>query len=304
MATYVLVHGSNQGGWIWQPLANRLRAAGHHVYAPSLDGCGERKGQMRPGITAKTQADEVAQLMFYEGLKDVVLVGTSYGGMVACRAAELMRERISRLVFDDALTLFDGEKVADILPHSTSVADGVTLRPSSEDVANRLFADLNPKMRAWALERWTPHPIAFPLPTGQARFVLVAAMESERNLVPPGSEPGRSTPATCRRAARRQVDGARHRPLPDAEHANGTDRAIDRRVRGRRTIDTILNRSADYSAPEHGCRPRCSAAASGIPVAAHAVHCPWGEPRFTQPPGKGQIRRRRLLVAVPTERGS
>ena len=51
MATYVLVHGSYQGGWIWQPVANRLRAVGHQVYAPSLDGCGERKGQMRPGIT-------------------------------------------------------------------------------------------------------------------------------------------------------------------------------------------------------------------------------------------------------------
>ena len=50
MATYVLVHGSNQGGWIWQPVANLLRAAGHQVYAPSLDGCGERKSQMRPGI--------------------------------------------------------------------------------------------------------------------------------------------------------------------------------------------------------------------------------------------------------------
>ena len=50
MAAYVLVHGSDRGGWIWQPVANRLRAAGHQVYAPSLDGCGERKGQMRPGI--------------------------------------------------------------------------------------------------------------------------------------------------------------------------------------------------------------------------------------------------------------
>jgi len=60
MATYVLVHGSYQGGWIWQPVANRLRAAGHQVYAPSLDGCGERKGQMRPGITTETQADEVS----------------------------------------------------------------------------------------------------------------------------------------------------------------------------------------------------------------------------------------------------
>jgi pimeloyl-ACP methyl ester carboxylesterase len=99
----------------------------------------------------------VAQLMFYEDLKDVVLVGTSYGGMVSCRAAELMRQRISRLVFVDALTLFDGEKVADILPNSTSVADGVTLRPSPEDVANRLFADLDPKTRAWALERRRPN---------------------------------------------------------------------------------------------------------------------------------------------------
>src|SRR5215469_16106317 len=130
MATYVLVHGSNQGGWIWQPVANLLRAAGHQVYAPSLDGCGERKSQMRPGITAETQADEVAQLMFYEDLKDVMLVGTSYGGMVACRTAELMREGISRLVFVDALTLFDGEKVADILPHSTSVSDGARSGPA------------------------------------------------------------------------------------------------------------------------------------------------------------------------------
>jgi pimeloyl-ACP methyl ester carboxylesterase len=73
-------------------------------------------------------------------------------------AAELMRERISRLVFVDALTLFNGEEIADILPYSTAVADGVTLRPSPEDVANRLLAD---KTRAWALERYTPHPIAF-----------------------------------------------------------------------------------------------------------------------------------------------
>jgi pimeloyl-ACP methyl ester carboxylesterase len=161
MATFVLVHGSYQGGWIWQPVATRLRAAGHLVYAPSLDGCGERKGQIRAGITTETQAEEVAQLLFYEDLHDVVLVGTSYGGMVACRAAELMRERIGRLAFVDALTLFNGEKVADILPSTTSVADGITLRPSPEDAENRLFADLDPATRAWALARYTPHPIAF-----------------------------------------------------------------------------------------------------------------------------------------------
>ena len=62
MATFVLVHGAYQGGWIWQHVAHRMRAAGHQVYAPSLDGCAERKGTVRAGITTETQADEIAQL--------------------------------------------------------------------------------------------------------------------------------------------------------------------------------------------------------------------------------------------------
>ena len=52
MATFVLVHGAYQGGWIWKPVAERLRRAGHAVYAPTLDGCAERKHQLRPGISA------------------------------------------------------------------------------------------------------------------------------------------------------------------------------------------------------------------------------------------------------------
>ena len=87
MASYVLVHGAYQGGWIWKPVAARLRAAGHDVHAPTLDGCAERHHQVRPGITNTTHGQEVAQLLFYEDLRDVVLVGTSAGGMVICKAA-------------------------------------------------------------------------------------------------------------------------------------------------------------------------------------------------------------------------
>jgi len=90
MATFVLIHGSYQGGWIWKKVATRLRAAGHEVYAPSLDGCGERASQVRAGIDTESQADEIAQLLFYEDLDNVVLVGTSSGGMVVCRVAELI----------------------------------------------------------------------------------------------------------------------------------------------------------------------------------------------------------------------
>ena len=119
MATYVLLHGAYQGGWIWQPVATRLRAAGHMVYAPTLDGCGERAHLLRPGITVGTQAQEIARLLWYEDLQDVVLVGTSAGGMVLCKAAELARERLARLVFVDALALLPGEQVSHIV-HRTA----------------------------------------------------------------------------------------------------------------------------------------------------------------------------------------
>jgi len=161
MSTYVLVHGAYQGGWIWKPVATRLRAAGHLVYTPTLDGCGERKHTLRGGITVTTHAQEVAQHLFYEDLRDVVLVGTSSGGMVVCKAAELARDRLARLVFVDALALLPGEKVGDIVkgrgPREViEIASG----PTAADAQTRLFADLDPELRAWALARYTLHPIA------------------------------------------------------------------------------------------------------------------------------------------------
>jgi pimeloyl-ACP methyl ester carboxylesterase len=173
MANFVLLHGSYQGGWIWKHVATRLRADGHAVFAPTLEGCGERKNQVRPGINTETHADEIAQLLFYEDLDDVVLVGTSSGGMVACRVAEQARERIARLVFVDALALLDGENIRDIVTRSTATVGegGLTAGPSREDAANRLFADLDPATRAWALDRYTQHPIGiYDSPVRLARF--------------------------------------------------------------------------------------------------------------------------------------
>jgi pimeloyl-ACP methyl ester carboxylesterase len=159
MTTFVLIHGSYQGGWIWQLVATRLRAAGHSVYAPSLDGCAERKHALRLGITTETQAAEIGELLFYEDLRDVVMVGTSSGGMVVCRAAEMQPDRIARLFFVDALALLDGERIRDIVRRSTAVPSGLAAGPTREDAETRLFADLEPQMRAWALERYTLHPI-------------------------------------------------------------------------------------------------------------------------------------------------
>jgi len=160
MATYVLIHGAYQGGWIWKPVAERLRAAGHVVYAPTLDGCAERKHQLRPGITVGSHAQEVADLLFYEDLRDVGLVGTSSGGMVICRTAELAADRIARLVFVDALALLPGERIADIVKRPAPMKTELATGPTREDVEGRMFADLDPATRAWALARYTLHPIA------------------------------------------------------------------------------------------------------------------------------------------------
>ena len=159
MTNYVLIHGSFQGGWIWQRVASRLRAAGHTVYAPTMEGCGERRGQLRPGIDTTSMANEVADLLFYEDLKDVVLVGTSSGGMIANRAAELMRHRIKRLVLVDALALFHGERTRDIVKRPGPPATGLASGPSREDAETKLFEGLDPATMAWALDRYTPHPV-------------------------------------------------------------------------------------------------------------------------------------------------
>src|SRR4029450_10418522 len=159
MATYVLVHGAYQGGWIWKPVVDRLRAAGHQVYAPSLEGCAERHHLVRPGITVATHAQEIAQLMFYEDLERVVLVGTSSGGMVICKAAELARDRIARLAFVGALALMPGERVGDIVKRvSANETTAITTGPTRADVETRLFGDLDPDLRAWAPAPFTPHP--------------------------------------------------------------------------------------------------------------------------------------------------
>jgi pimeloyl-ACP methyl ester carboxylesterase len=159
--TYVLVHGAYQGGWIWKPVATRLRAAGHLVHVPTLDGCGERAHTIRPGITVTTHAREVAGLLFYEDLKDVILAGTSSGGMVIQKAAELARDRIARVVFVDALALLPGERVDAIVKRSApNETTAISTGPTKADAESRLFRDLDDATRTWALARITPHPVA------------------------------------------------------------------------------------------------------------------------------------------------
>jgi pimeloyl-ACP methyl ester carboxylesterase len=160
MATIVLLHGAYQGGWIWQRVTPHLLAAGHRVFAPTLDGCAERRHQLRPGIDTQSQAAEIVEMLFFEDLRDIVLVGTSCGGMVAARVAETARDRIGRIVFADALALFNGESVDDHVQRPTAITDELGTGPSPQDAADRMFVSLDAPTKEWALARYTPHPVA------------------------------------------------------------------------------------------------------------------------------------------------
>lgn len=160
MATFVLVHGSFQGGWIWQRVATALREAGHVVYHPSLDGCAERKGSLREGITLDSQGTEIGNLLFYEDLQGVILVGTSSGGMVVCRAAEIAPDRIRRLVFIDALVPIPGEATSTINSRPPYPKDDPAYGPRPENARGRVYAALEPELQEWALARYTRQPRA------------------------------------------------------------------------------------------------------------------------------------------------
>ena len=75
------------------------------MHAPTMMGCGERRHELRAGIDTSTFVEEVSEMLFFNDLKDIVLVGTSSGGMIACGVAERMRHRIAKLVLVDALAL-------------------------------------------------------------------------------------------------------------------------------------------------------------------------------------------------------
>ncbi len=130
MATYVLVHGVWHGGWCWKKVMPRLRSAGHEVYAPTLTGLGERVHLLSPAVGLETHIQDVLGVLHYEDLRQVVLVGHSYGGMVITGVADRAAERVAQLVFLDAFVPEDGQSVLALMPPdiATTVREVATAR--------------------------------------------------------------------------------------------------------------------------------------------------------------------------------
>ena len=155
--TYVLVHGAWHGGWCWKHVTPRLRAAGHAVFVPTLTGFGERVHLSSPSINCSTHATDVQNLIAFEDLDDVILVGHSYAGLVIGRVADRIKPRLRHLVFLDAMIPEDGKA---FLPPETVAAwtktakDGYLL-PAPDPTSFGVPAD-HPDM-PWVKRHLTPH---------------------------------------------------------------------------------------------------------------------------------------------------
>jgi len=128
-STYVIVHGAWGGGWDWKHEDALLTADGHTVYRPTLTGLGEHCNLASTNIDLDTHIQDIVNLILWENLHDVVLVGHSYGGMVITGVADRVPGRIKHVVYIDALLPINGESEKDIRPRAIKhlVKDGFVI---------------------------------------------------------------------------------------------------------------------------------------------------------------------------------
>jgi pimeloyl-ACP methyl ester carboxylesterase len=111
----VLVHGGWHGGWCWSRVAGLLRTAGHDVHAPTLTGLGDRAHLLHRDVDLELHVRDVIATLTCEDVRDALLVGHSYGGMVIAGVADRVPERIAHLVYLDAFIPSGGQSLLDIM---------------------------------------------------------------------------------------------------------------------------------------------------------------------------------------------
>jgi pimeloyl-ACP methyl ester carboxylesterase len=159
--TFVLVHGAWHGGWCWRRVAERLERSGHRVFTPTLTGLGERAHLLSPAVNLDTHIADVVNLIRYEGLSDIVLVGHSYAGFVISGVAEQEESAIASFVFLDAFVPEDGDSMATIGTSTTREAMEAAAKRGETTLPPRPaeFFHVNPADRPWIDRLCGPHPI-------------------------------------------------------------------------------------------------------------------------------------------------
>lgn len=124
--TVVIVHGAWGGGWDWRTVDSLLTRDGYKVVRVTLTGLGERRHLASPTVGLYTHIDDVVNKILWDDLRDVILLGHSYGGMVITGAADRVPDRIKRLVYLDAMVPDSGESVKSLQGVDTGFVTNIT----------------------------------------------------------------------------------------------------------------------------------------------------------------------------------
>jgi pimeloyl-ACP methyl ester carboxylesterase len=169
MARFVLVHGAFSGEWIWGPLVDRLKAAGHRAEAFDLPGSGKDQTPVSK-VTLDACVTRLCEVLAASS-EPAVVVGHSMGGIVATQGAARCPERVRALVYVAAFVPKDGQSLLDLtkLPEGAGdqVQANITIQGESPvgtmpAAASRqaLYGSCTEELAAWAIERQRPQPVA------------------------------------------------------------------------------------------------------------------------------------------------
>jgi pimeloyl-ACP methyl ester carboxylesterase len=161
MATFVLVHGAFQGGWVWGRVDDALTELGHKVFRPTLSGCGLHRDRPDPAAGLSHFTAEVVRFLRDEGLINVTLVGHSYAGLICCCAAQAAPDAVSRLILVDGVLPQPGKSFADM---GGEQAAKMLAQQAGDDGLVRPWPleafGVAPHAQQWFKERLGPFPLA------------------------------------------------------------------------------------------------------------------------------------------------
>ena len=161
MTTFVLVPGAWLGGWTWSKVVPGLRRQGHEAYPVTLTGMGERVHLLSESVGMDTAVNDVLNVVKYNGLDDIVLVGHSFAGKVAAAVADRIPERVGTVLYLDS---FRPEKVKtpqggfDPSGEFGPLPPGKVAFPLTEEIVNRIGPDVVGSDRRWLMYNATPWP--------------------------------------------------------------------------------------------------------------------------------------------------
>jgi len=158
--TFLVCHGAWSGGWSWKKMFPLMQAAGHRLLVPTYTGLGDREHLANPAIDLETHIQDVLSVIKFEDLSDIVLLGHSYGGMVATGVADRARDRVAQLIYLDAFVPRNGQSLLDLNEPARPTMEALTKSGDTWRVPpNPTSADTPEADLEWLAKRRVPMPI-------------------------------------------------------------------------------------------------------------------------------------------------